>query len=617
MVGKTVAVMIKKLRSLLAVTAILVVIALLSTSCLIATEEASGDTVIGVGADFDRSLLDPAPDATAAQDVIVEPTPTTEPRATVEPEVTVEPEATIEPEATVEPEATIEPEATASPTATETPAPTATPEATSTPEPTTTPVATAEPAATAEPSATPNPLDYTSVRETECPVAATNPKVVCQFVTLPENDEDPTTGRVVELMVATIDNGDPASSGPVVILQGGPGVGIVDSLEQYIDTGLDVIVVDQRGTGRSLPSLDCSEYGQVYADLLAVTARDPETVTKQVAANRDCRDRLVTAGVDPNAFNTEQNADDIALLRLVLGYDEWNLYGSSYGTRLALTVMRDHPEGIRSVVLDAVLPLEVDFFGELPANAARSIDALVASCSASTDCAERYGDLKALIDQAATVLDDAPQSFSTTRPVSGESVEVIVDGPAFRSYLFDQLYLTSAIPSLPAQIQLAANGDVEDLALSVLQRQDPEKFDFAEGMYWSVFCQDEVAFHDPEFDEAVLVNQSESFRVAFEHPEVEDICDVWQVAAAPAVENEPVASSVPTLLFSGGLDPVTPPEWAAQVTASLDNSFLVYLANQGHGASNACVGEILAAFIANPAVAPGQQCVSSDPITFD
>lgn len=524
---------------------------------------------------------------------------------------TVVPEPTVAPEPTVRPEPTVVPTELPAATATAVPAPTQTPIA----EPTATP----EPAATAtvEATATPDLLSYTDIRDVACPTGLEDASITCKMVKLPEDDQSPEDGRTVELFVSLIDNGDPIGAGPVVILQGGPGVAIAHTADDYVGTGLDTILVDQRGAGLSIPSLDCSEYVGLFSTLAELASRAPEALQFQLDANQACRDRLVADGIRLSAFNSEQNADDIALLRQVLGYDEWNVYGSSYGTRLALTLLRDHPEGIRTVVLDAVLPLEVDFFGELPANAERALNALNTACVEQVACAATYGDLTTLLDDAADGFDANNVTLSITREADGGTIDAVIDGPAIRRFVFDQMYSDDALPKLPRLIQAAVNGDVTELATEALQGQDSANLDFAEAMYWAVFCAEEVAYYDSATDDEVMARRPESFFLAHGSGDLDEICGVWDVPSAPAIDNEPVTSSLPTLLFSGGLDPVTPPAWAEIVTATLDDAFLVRLPRQSHGAANDCVGDILSDFLVTPSSAPDTACVDTSPIPFE
>src|SRR6185503_15624183 len=97
-------------------------------------------------------------------------------------------------------------------------------------------------------------------------------------------------------------------------------------------------------------------------------------------------------GVDPASATSAENAADVNDLRLALGYDQWNLYGVSYGTRLALTVVRDYPQSVRSVILDSVYPLQVNLYTDLPENFDRALKVLFETCAADADCSSTYPD---------------------------------------------------------------------------------------------------------------------------------------------------------------------------------------------------------------------------------
>ena len=160
---------------------------------------------------------------------------------------------------------------------------------------------------------------------------------------------------------------------PILYLEGGPGGSALADpdywLESLLHTSRDIILLDQRGTGFSLPSLDCPETD-------AYTKEEDYGYDSMVAAATACRDRLTLDGVDLAQYNSANSAADVEDLRLALGIDKWNLYGVSYGTRLALTVMRYFPAGVRSVVLDSVYPPNVKGYTEDPANSIAAIEKL-------------------------------------------------------------------------------------------------------------------------------------------------------------------------------------------------------------------------------------------------
>src|SRR5262249_11696499 len=143
----------------------------------------------------------------------------------------------------------------------------------------------------------------------------------------------------------------------------------------------DFIFFDQRGTGYSQPELTCPERDALAPTLLAGALSDEQSTQAIVDAFQRCRDRLGVQGVDLAAYNSAASAADVNDLRLALGYSQLNLYGDSYGTRLALTVMRDFPQAVRSVVLDSTYPLEVNLYTALAPNAERAFNALFDACS--------------------------------------------------------------------------------------------------------------------------------------------------------------------------------------------------------------------------------------------
>ena len=127
----------------------------------------------------------------------------------------------------------------------------------------------------------------------------------------------------------------------------------------------------------------------------------PAAATADVAATKACGDRFRSAGIDLSAYNTKENAADLADLRVALGIPSWNMYGVSYGTKLALVSLRDHPEGIRSMIVDSVSPPNFNIAKEWWSAPAESFKAIFAACRAQPACATAFPSLEA--DFFATV----------------------------------------------------------------------------------------------------------------------------------------------------------------------------------------------------------------------
>ena len=332
-----------------------------------------------------------------------------------------------------------------------------------------------------------------------------------------------------------------------------------------------------------------------------------------------CEEDL-SAVADLSAYNTAANAADINDLRLALGYDQVNLWGTSYGTRLALGVMRDYPEGLRSVVLDSVYPPDVDLYLDLPANVVRAYDTLFDGCAADAACNAAFPDLETVFFDTVDRLNETPATYEVTNALTRERHDVMLDGDSLVGILFSFLYHTDVIPSLPQIIYDGAEGNFDLIALihgSLMAQQDAMSF----GMQLSVQCNEEYAFNSVEEYEAMLADypqlagflaDSHIGRPGF------DYCEEWDSGQADPIENEPVLSDVPTLLMAGEFDPITPPAWARHAAETLKNGTVIEYAGVGHGASvvEGCPREMLIAFFNDPTTALDDACVAEMGVQF-
>jgi pimeloyl-ACP methyl ester carboxylesterase len=345
--------------------------------------------------------------------------------------------------------------------------------------------------------------------------------------------------------------------------------------------------------GREL--LDWEIDGEILSD-----EESAELFLDTVAA---CEEDL-SAVADLTAYNTAANAADINDLRLALGYDQVNLWGTSYGTRLALGIMRDYPEGLRSVVLDAVYPPSVDLYMELPENALRAFNALFYGCAADADCAAAFPDLEWVFFDTVDRLNEEPGAYEVTDALTKERFDVLLDGDTLVAMLFSFLYHTDVIPSLPQIIYDAADGNFDLIALiqgSLMAQREAMSI----GMQLSVQCNEEYAFISLEEYEALLADypQLQGFlEDALVGTPGFEVCEEWDSGRADPIENEPVTSDVPTLLMAGEFDPITPPAWAHHAAETLPNATVVEFAGVGHGASIAegCPRDVLIAFLNDP-----------------
>jgi pimeloyl-ACP methyl ester carboxylesterase len=434
----------------------------------------------------------------------------------------------------------------------------------------------------------------------------------CGYVTAPVRHAVP-DGPTIRLPVAILRAEAPAAADPLFVAQGGPGG---DAFEVYsllmndspVALTRDIVIFNQRGAIYAEPDLRCTEMFDIMPQVLPLPP--DEAMPRVQQAYTDCHDRLLREGVDLSAFNSLENAADVDSIRQALGYDQINFYGVSYGTLLGLHLMRLHPEHLRSVILDGVVPPEINFIPMVPQGTDRVLTRLFDACAADAACSADYPNLEARFFALVDRLDEAPVTIPLTNPETGQRVATYVDGQTMLEIVFQLLYAPDAYATFPRLIADLEQGDYD-----YIQAIWPELvFDhtFSDGMYYSVICTEDA---DIDLSEVPL----EGIRPQIAAPALEeiqqsylDVCAAWQVAALPSTVDDPVVSDIPTLLLSGQFDPITPPAYAEAAAANLSQSYTYIYPGGSHGVlrSDACVDAIVQDFLANPQQPPDGSCLA-------
>ncbi|MBN1483545.1 MAG: alpha/beta fold hydrolase [Chloroflexia bacterium] len=446
-------------------------------------------------------------------------------------------------------------------------------------------------------------------------------------------DRDDPDSRTLHLAVAIFHPaGGATHPDPIVYLSGGPGGSILEfidlnfgqAFEPILAGGRDLILLDQRGVGLSEPALDCPNVRELSLELL-----DNEQEGRLLEADEidallldsllECEQELSEVA-DLSDYHSVSNAADVNDLRLALGYEQVNLWGTSYGTRLALGVMRDYPQSIRAVVLDSVYPPDVDLYLELPANADRAFDLLFASCAADPDCSAAFPDLRQVFFDTVEQLNAEPASIQVSNLLNGKSYPAILDGDTLVSLLFDFMYYHDVLPSLPQILYDASEGDYSMLRLiygSLIAQGEA----VSQGMQLSVQCNEELPFSSPEAF-AQALDEYPELRGMFEHSTVGPlgyvVCAAWDSGQAAALEDQAIHSDVPTLLIAGAYDPITPPEWGQHAAETLPNGHFFEYPGLGHGVSvvAGCPQQMLLEFLNDPDSRPDDRCIDEMDFQF-
>jgi pimeloyl-ACP methyl ester carboxylesterase len=425
-----------------------------------------------------------------------------------------------------------------------------------------------------------------------CRVPGIDEELLCGQLTVFENRQT-RVGRRIELNVVVLPAFDPKTKlEPVFDLAGGPGAASTDGVNFYAKYGRDyrrrhdVVLVDQRGTGKS---------NGLKAETREKRPQDFLTEMYPVNYVKNLR-QILERRADLTQYTTSIAMDDLDDVRAWLSYDRINLIGLSYGTRAALVYMRQHPERVRTVTLIGVAPTYLKMPMYHAQAAARAIDLLFQQCEQETACHQAFPQIR---DDWAKVLmqlesEPARAEYAPAGKSSRATVEIQRD--IFTEKIRNWMYGRDSASRIPLIIHEAAKGDWTPFLHDAVGPSIPDFI--ADGMYLSVTCAEDVPFIDRE--EAAKLNAGNPFRNyrVFQQTRA---CDLWPQGKIPADYRDPVTSDIPVLIFSGNLDPVTPPQRGEEVAKYLANSRHVIIAQAGHGVNGlsdeGCVDRIVIDFM--------------------
>lgn len=451
----------------------------------------------------------------------------------------------------------------------------------------------------------------------------------CGYLVVPEN-RSRRNGRTIRLLIAKYSARSAAKQpDPVLFLAGGPGDIAPLEVSSILGAGFirdrDIWVVSQRGTWFSQPALTCAATNEFARAVLGMRFYSEATKRAHLAATQSCRRELTAAGADLSAYNSTESASDLADLRSVLGIAQWNVYGNSYGTYLAQTLMRDHPEGIRSVVLDSALPTTYT----IPANwwnARYGFDGIFKACAVQATCDAAHPHLEQTFTRLVNKLEAAPLTIAVKDPTTGRGVKVVLDGGALVDWLRNQTYAVPLLQAVPDRIDglAAGRGDsIQAIAGDRVSRAPvyrPGVPVLSDGLAFGVSCREDYPFATPAELAAAGSAAFPQFPSSIQREGVggwayvnQDCHDVWKVPAAPASMHQPVASNIPTLLLSGTFDTLTSLAGAKSAATRLTHKTIVSIPGVGHTVSpwSPCAQKIIASFYDAPERALDTSCASA------
>lgn len=393
---------------------------------------------------------------------------------------------------------------------------------------------------------------------------------------IPESRKNP-HGGLIKLAFVSLKSTSKNPGPPIIYLSGGPGVSGITHPQGRRSAVLlalreigDVILVDQRGTGMTEPGLNCGFRLDYPLDQPA-TREDLLRVYRERA--RTCAEGWKQKGVNLEAYNTNENADDINSLREALGLEKINLLAISYGTTVAIDLLRRHRESVYRIIMVGMEGPDQTY--KLPTNGQKQISEIVRLSKENPQINLLVPDIPRLLTTVSDRLKNQPVKVEVEDPQTKNKVSVVVGDFDLRLMIADSIGQDRLIRRFPLTLYAMSKGDFSSLAEWALSYRRRE----IQAMPAAMDCASGVS---PERWKRIL---EEEFKTTlgrdldFPFP---DVCQSWGVPQLDASFRSPLESDVPTLFISGTLDVRTPVSNAEEIQKGFPNSNLVIVEGAAH-----------------------------------
>lgn len=446
------------------------------------------------------------------------------------------------------------------------------------------------------------------------PVILNDKSIHWGFLTVPENWENPNKNSVKIAFGILKCKSKKATKDPLLFIEGGPGQGGTWNVWGFKDhparQNSDIIIVDLRGTGNSLPKL-CPELGNQFFDVLSKNqsaAKDEELRTKLTL---ECRDDIIRRGIDVNQFNSHSVAKDLNALKKALKYTKWNVFGVSYGTYVAQVYADEFPNDVTSIILDSPISDITTYYDNRNLNFKQSLEKVFKECEKDPNCNKRYPNLEKLYYQTVAKLAKTPLKLEVDKNLIKEG-SFTFNEEDFKICIQQSLYNRQLIQLLPTIIAEFDKGNKETLKALVGPFKGGLSLDF--GTYYCMSCNETIPLNSIDnFNK----KSDESGGISFYRADYK-ICEKWNKTYGATInKNHPIKkipSKVPVLIITGEFDPITPVSNGVELKNSLGlKSFLVNFPSEGHAPGLSFEGsEIIQEFISKPNLAPNTKKINSN-----
>ncbi|WP_205513712.1 alpha/beta fold hydrolase [Longitalea arenae] len=402
----------------------------------------------------------------------------------------------------------------------------------------------------------------------------------CGYLVVPENRQQP-AGRTVKLPFVYLRK-NVSDSNIILYTTGGPGYSTIANFTEitarsdFFQFG-GFIIFDQRGSKKSIPCLDCPE---VIAANIRAYKQNLRKDSVQLAAVRQCRERLAAKGIDLSAYNTIESAADINDLRRALQLPALHLFGMSYSGGLMLTVARNHPETVKTLILNSPLPGYTNYEEEALFNTNEALDKVFENCEADSTDKNVYGKLR---ERFLRYFSGITGKTFTIRYREKDSLQDLTINYT-KKELLDAIrnrlnrWQLSTVPFVMNEM---INGRHEVYVKEILDGVFKGDQALSHGMRYSIYCTEQIAYARKELvkrQEAILPWLAGAAFNNVDHA----ICDCWKVKPEPAIAKTPVYSNIPAIIAAGDVDPWCRPFYNRLIKRYMPNSQILIVHDQGH-----------------------------------
>jgi pimeloyl-ACP methyl ester carboxylesterase len=457
------------------------------------------------------------------------------------------------------------------------------------------------------------------LKEVKCPFfVAQDLNITCGTIEVPE-DYSEIDGEQIEIMAVVVHSQNPNPARDPVVLLGFDAASSFLEFVPYIARSFGPLLEERdglfysfRGHGEPGPALDCPEFYEAYLQTWLDDFSMEQELALYLPVMQTCQERLLNDEIDPTVYSIDALTTDLNTLRLALGYSQLNLISGAFGSELALTMIRNYPQAVRSaVIMDFSMPIAYVTQETYAVGLQHSLDAFFNLCSNDEDCRLAFPGLESQFYQVVDNLNLRPAEVKVFLPNQSNLTTVKVSGDDFVQLVGDMLYSRTTIAQIPNLILDTYNGDVGKMSIPLQQirMQQPENSHI--GLQFSTLCAELHANFWQSTTAMQDVHPAVQSAIGTDWLAMQELCSTWTGHGPAAPEGQPLRSDVPVLVFHGELNPRISSDQISELLQGMGNSTLLTVPNMSSDVfgGDSCSGNLFYEWMTDPEVRLDTACL--------